>query len=225
MAGAKARFDRDRFEQLPVVGILRGFHVDGVCRAAESAARGGLTNIEIAMNSPGASAQIRSLVATVGGSMNVGAGTVLTFADLDAALEAGATFVVTPVVDEALIVRCRGLGIPVFPGAFTPTEVHRAWALEPLMVKLFPAGRFGPSYVAELKAPLSAVKLMPTGGVRLENLAEFLRCGADGFGVGNTLFPRGRMEAGDWAWIEEQTARFADVYRSAREEMGRADEG
>ncbi len=218
-------FDWDRFGALPVVGILRGYDVATVRRAAEAAARGGLTTLEVAMNSDGAPDQIRALCRAVGDRLNVGAGTVRSLADLDAASGAGASFVVTPGIDEAVIRACCDRGLPVFPGAFTPTEVHRAWQLAPRLVKLFPGGRFGPSYVAELKAPLSDVKLMPTGGVRLENLGEYLRCGADAFGVGSTLFPRDRMGAEDWDWIERQTRRFADAYRSARGANGRFDEG
>jgi 2-dehydro-3-deoxyphosphogluconate aldolase/(4S)-4-hydroxy-2-oxoglutarate aldolase len=218
-------FDHERFWALPVVGILRGFGEDAVCRAAEAAARGGLTTLEIAMNSADAPALIRALVRTVGGDLNVGAGTVRSLDQLDAACDAGAGFVVTPGIDEAVIGACRSRGIPIFPGAFTPTEVHRAWQLAPGLIKLFPGGRFGPSYIAELKAPLSDVKLMPTGGVRLENLAEFVRCGADAFGVGGTLFPRGRMNAGEWGWIEEQARRFARAYRVAQAARGSADEG
>ena len=223
--GVTSRFDRDRFWDLPVVGILRGFGEDAVCRAAEAAARGGLTTVEIAMNRRDPARLIRALVRTVGGDLNVGAGTVRTVADLDAAWDAGAGFVVTPGIDEAVIGACTARGIPVFPGAFTPSEVHRAWQLAPGLVKLFPGGRFGPSYVSELKAPLSDVKLMPTGGVRLENLAEFVRCGADAFGVGSTLFPRGRMEDGDWGWIEGQARRFADGVREARSGRGSSDAG
>ncbi len=157
--------------------------------------------------------------------MNVGAGTVRSLDDLDAAHDAGASFVVTPGIDEAVIRACTDLGLPVFPGAFTPTEVHRAWQLAPQLVKLFPGGRFGPSYVAELKAPLSDVKLMPTGGVRLENLAVFLSCGADAFGVGSTLFPRDSMSSGDWDWIERQAGRFVEGYRAGRGVKGQCDEG
>jgi 2-dehydro-3-deoxyphosphogluconate aldolase / (4S)-4-hydroxy-2-oxoglutarate aldolase len=218
-------FDQDRFWAFPVVGILRGFGEDVVCRATEAAARGGLTTVEVAMNSADAPALIRALVRAVGGDLNVGAGTVRTVDQLDAACDAGAGFVVTPGIDEAVIDVCRSRGIPIFPGAFTPTEVHRAWQLAPGLIKLFPGGRFGPSYIAELKAPLSDVRLMPTGGVRLENLAEFVRAGADAFGVGSTLFPRGKMDAGEWGWIEGQAGRFAAGYRAALATKVQADEG
>ncbi len=206
------QFDWELFEQLPVVGILRGFDVDTVIRATEAAYRGGLRTIEIAMNSDGAAWQIEVLRGRFDDRMNVGAGTVRDLAELDAALGAGAEFVVTPVVDEVVIGAGLEREVPVIPGAFTPTEIHRAWSLGAPLVKLFPGGRFGPSYIREVMAPLDQVKLVPTGGVTHDNLVDFLAAGAAGVGVGSTLFQRARLEAGDWAWVEAQARRYVGAY-------------
>ena len=186
------QFDWELFEQLPVVGILRGFDVDTVIRATEAAYRGGLRTIEIAMNSDGAAWQIEVLRGRFDDRMNVGAGTVRDLAELDAAL--------------------GEREVPVIPGAFTPTEIHRAWSLGAPLVKLFPGGRFGPSYIREVMAPLDQVKLVPTGGVTHDNLVDFLAAGAAGVGVGSTLFQRARLEAGDWAWVEAQARRYVGAY-------------
>jgi 2-dehydro-3-deoxyphosphogluconate aldolase/(4S)-4-hydroxy-2-oxoglutarate aldolase len=211
----KTGFSWDLFHDLPVVGILRGFGEEAVERLIEAALRGGLRNIEVTMNSEGAAGLIRLARRLAGDAANVGAGTVLGLEDLRAALEAGAEFIVTPVVAPAVIQACRGEGVPVIPGAFTPTEIHRAWELGADLVKVFPADRLGPEYLRSVKAPLPDVKLLPTGGVTVETLGAFKKAGADGFGVGSPLFARERVEAGDWAWVEAQARRFAGAFRAA----------
>jgi 2-dehydro-3-deoxyphosphogluconate aldolase/(4S)-4-hydroxy-2-oxoglutarate aldolase len=147
--------------------------------------------------------------------MCIGAGTVLNLELLQRALAAGATFIVTPVVNVEVIEECVRRKIPVFPGAYSPTEIMRAWELGATMVKVFPAETLGPSYVKAIKAPLPQVKLMPTGGVDLKTLGAYKKAGADGFGVGGPLFDRARVEAGDWNWIETQCRAFVKAYNSS----------
>jgi 2-dehydro-3-deoxyphosphogluconate aldolase/(4S)-4-hydroxy-2-oxoglutarate aldolase len=208
-------FSPETFHCLPLVGILRGFSAEATAACVQAALRGGLCNLEITMNTPGAADQIRAAGLLVGKRANVGAGTVCNLATLEAALDAGASFIVTPVVAEEVIAECVTRGVPVFAGAFTPTEIQRAWSLGATMVKLFPADCFGPSYVKAVKAPLDGVKLMPTGGVTLDNLAEYRRAGADAFGLGSPLFDSKQVAAENWDWIAAQTERFATAYREA----------
>ena len=211
----KNEFHRARFDELPVVGILRGFAADDVERIVESAVRGGLKNIEITMNSPGAEVLIRLTRRVAGGSMNVGAGTVLDETQLDAALDAGAGFIVTPVLNERVIRRCVEREVPIFPGAYTPTEIARAWEAGATMVKVFPADQLGPGYIKNLKAPLPHIALMPTGGVSLETLEAFVRAGASAVGVGSPLFHSERVRRQDWAWIESQCRAFTQAWQQA----------
>ena len=146
--------------------------------------------------------------------MCIGAGTVLNLELLEKALDAGASFIVTPIVNTDVIIKCVTHKIPVFPGAYSPTEVLQAWELGATMVKVFPAETLGPEYIKAIKAPLPLVKLMPTGGVDLKTLAAYRKAGADGFGVGSPLFDRARVEAGDWNWIETQCRAFVEAYSS-----------
>lgn len=206
------RFSWELFQRLPVVGILRGFERRTLPQLVEASIAGGLTNLEITMNTPDAVEQIRDAVRLAGGKMNVGAGTVVGLDALEAARGAGATFVVTPVVEPGVIERCRDLDLPVFPGAFTPTEVVRAWELGASMVKLFPAEAVGPGYIQRLKELLPQIQLMPTGGVDVETLGAYLRAGADAFGVGNPLFNKERVAACDWRWIENQCRTLGRRY-------------
>jgi len=203
----EATFEKSWFEAVPLVGILRGFGRSEIEQIVPAAMRGGLRQLEITMNSPGAPELIRRSRELAGKEMNIGAGTVLNLKDLDVALSAGALFIVTPVINEPVIRSCVKQGVPVFPGAFTPTEICRAWDLGAAMVKVFPADQLGPSYLKAVKAPLPHVKLMPTGGVNLETVAGYAGV-ADGFGVGSPLFAVERIRSGDWAWVEAQCRAF-----------------
>jgi 2-dehydro-3-deoxyphosphogluconate aldolase/(4S)-4-hydroxy-2-oxoglutarate aldolase len=208
-----ASFSQTLFQELPIVGILRGFTLEQMTELVRAAVRGGLKNIEITMNTPDAARQIRAAVAVAEGQLNIGAGTVINLELLDQALFAGAAFVVTPTVEPKVIAECVARKIPVFPGALTPTEVVRAWELGAMMVKIFPAESVGPGYIRALKAPLPHIKLLPTGGVDLKTLPDFLKAGADGFGIGSPLFNRQRIDSCDWAWLEAQCRAFAETCR------------
>ncbi len=167
------------------------------------------------MNTPGATAQIRAAVTSANNRLAVGAGTVTSLPELHEAHAAGASFIVTPVVVPEVIVECVRLGLPVFPGAFTPTEIHQAHRLGATMVKLFPANRLGPAYVRDLKAPLSSIPLLATGGITPESLPEYRRAGADGFGLGNPLLEPDRLNAGDWEWLRARATHFCTVWRNS----------
>jgi 2-dehydro-3-deoxyphosphogluconate aldolase/(4S)-4-hydroxy-2-oxoglutarate aldolase len=193
---------------VPIVGILRGFSTRQVVEIAGAAVRGGLRNLEITMGVAQTPEQIREARAIAGDRMQIGAGTVLNCELLEKALEAGATFVVTPVVNVDVIERCVAQNIPVFPGAYSPTEILRAWELGATMVKVFPAETLGAAHIKAIKAPLPNVKLMPTGGVDLKTISAYKKAGADGFGIGGPLFDRARVEAGEWGWIEAQCRAF-----------------
>jgi 2-dehydro-3-deoxyphosphogluconate aldolase/(4S)-4-hydroxy-2-oxoglutarate aldolase len=212
----KSGFSRELFEALPVIGILRGFNREQVVELVSAALRGGLANLEITMNSPEAALQIHEAKAAAAGRMNVGAGTVTSLALLDEALSAGASFIVTPTLNSAVLARCIQDQVPVFPGAFSPSEVVRAWDEGATMVKIFPAETLGPAYIRALKAPFPKIKLLPTGGVDLATLPEFLKAGADGFGVGSPLFDRRRVECGDWPWVGAQCRAFAETYQNVK---------
>src|SRR5690606_35070285 len=134
----------------------------------------------------------------------IGAGTVLDAEGAGHAIDAGAQFVVTPVVDLPTIAAVRSRNAPIVPGAYTPTELYTAWRAGATLVKLFPATNLGPGFVREVLAPLPELRLCPTGGVTLDNVADWFAAGAAGVGVGSSLMPRDALEAGRW---DEITAR------------------
>jgi len=209
-----ASFSIELFKQLPIVGILRGLPDAKLPPVVAAVRDGGLTNLEITMNTPGAADQIRAACAIAGPALNIGAGTVTDLGLLDEALAAGASFIVTPTLSAQVIERCVELKVPVFPGAFTPTEIARAWDLGATMVKVFPAEVLGPAYIRSVKAPLPHVRLMPTGGVDLSTLPAYVKAGADAFGVGSPLFRAERIAAEDWESVRQQCLALATAWRA-----------
>lgn len=214
-------FDADCFAAMPLIAILRGQSARAIKPVVHSLFAGGIRFLEITMNSPGATDQIRTATQEADARMSIGAGTVTTLPELDAAHDAGARFIITPVVVPTVIIECVRRGLPVFPGAFTPSEVHHAHQLGATMVKLFPAHRLGPGYIRDLKGPLGNVRLLATGGITPESLPEYAKAGADGFGIGSPLFPSERLAAGDWKWLQNRAAEFCESWSAACREMTR----
>ncbi len=201
------------FEEFPVIGILRGIAPADLAPLASAAADAGLRNLEITMNTDGAPAMIRRLVEEYGDRMNIGAGTVCRMDDLDLAEQAGAMFAVMPILDLDVVRACKYRRIVAVPGAFTPTEIYRAWDAGADLVKVFPAHTLGPNYVKAIAGPLPQIRLVPTGGVALDNIRAYRDAGAAGYGIGGLFFDRGRIAAGDWDWIGNQVKAFKAALR------------
>jgi len=209
---SKVIFSKEKFEKVPVVGIIRGNTFDEIRDILPVFVSAGLSTIEITLNTPSAGEIIRYACEEYAGRLNVGAGTVCSEKDLDEALAAGAQFIVTPIINPAVIKTCVNTGIPVFPGAFTPTEIYHAWDLGATMVKVYPATSLGASYIKDVKAPLNKIKLLPTGGVNKDNLAEFMKAGADGLGVGGQLFHKQYIADKDWSALKIHFEAFSGYF-------------
>jgi 2-dehydro-3-deoxyphosphogluconate aldolase/(4S)-4-hydroxy-2-oxoglutarate aldolase len=209
-------FNDTLFRSMPIVGILRFFPRDQVEHLVPAVVDGGLVNLEVTLNSPGAADLIRLTRDLLGPRGNVGAGTVTSMQGLDLALEAGASFIVTPVVLPEVIRACVERGVPVMPGAMTPTEIFTAWNLGASLVKVFPADQLGPGHLRAVKAPFPEIRLMPTGGVTVETLPAFRDAGADAFGVGSPLFDPRQVAAGNWDWFRQRASRFCESFGSPR---------
>ncbi len=199
-----------------VVAIIRRVPPERIEPLARALHAGGVRAIEVTLNTEGAIEAIRRLTGMLPADAAVGAGTVMTAEEVAAAVGAGATFIVCPHTDEEVIRTCRERGVPVLPGAYTPSEIVRAWRAGAAMVKLFPASHGGPRYLREVRAPLSDIPIVPTGGVTLENAADFVRAGAVAVGVGSSLTPKERIAAGDWAGLTDLAAHFVGAVRQGR---------
>ena len=203
-------FRWELFKKAPVVGIVRNLSLEEVKHILPVFRDAGFTTIEITMNTPDAEDIIRYAVDNEQEGLNIGAGTVCTKDDLELALDAGAQFIVTPILNKKVIKYCVKKGIPIFPGAFTPSEIYNAWTLGADMVKIYPATSLGPEYIKDLKAPMGQLKLLPTGGIGLENMSAFLKAGANGLGIGGQLFDKKLIQDKNWVGLRDHFRQFAD---------------
>ena len=200
--------DVKKFKQLPLLGILRGIEIDSVEPLMESIIASGLATIEITMNTKGAPRLIEKAVKTAGKNLTIGAGTVLDMQSLKAALGAGATFIVMPVLVTEVAQYCSKNKIPFFPGALTPQEIYNAWNSGAAMVKVFPAGLFGPGYFREIKGPFKDIELLACGGVTPEKLKDYFANGASAAAFGASVFKKEWLKKKDFKSIEEAIKRF-----------------
>jgi len=183
--------------RVPAIGILRGCPPQHAEEAATAAIEGGFTVLEVTLDSPEPHVSI-GRIAKLSGDVLVGAGTVRTVEDVGAAIASGAVFLVSPFVDETVVAEARRLGVPIVPGAATPTEVWQALHAGATAVKVFPAVQLGgPDYVRAIRGPLGNPHLVPTGGVSVDNAKAFLEAGAYAIGVGGSVFSIDALMAGD----------------------------
>jgi 2-dehydro-3-deoxyphosphogluconate aldolase/(4S)-4-hydroxy-2-oxoglutarate aldolase len=206
-ADVMERLARDR-----LVPVVRAPSSDSALNIVEALLEGGISTLELTMTVPGAIDVIREISKRFGDKTVLGAGTVLDSETALACAAAGAQFIVSPGFDRATVAACNQSGICVAPGALTPTEVLIAWREGADIVKIFPCDAMGgASYIKSIKAPLPHIPLMPTGGVTLENLVEFLRAGATAVGVGSNL----ANHALSHETIVERAMRFNECAKAA----------
>ena len=204
------KFSLLKFSTLPVIGIIRGLQLDEIKEILPIYIKAGFNTIEFTMNTPSAAKIIQYAVEKYGALLNVGAGTVCDEKTLEIALEAGAQFIVMPIVNETVIKSCVQQKIPVFPGAYTATEIYNAWSLGAAMVKVFPATSLGPDYFKDISGPLDQIKLVPVGGINSNNCVDFMRAGASGIGVGSQLFNTKMILEKDWEGLLIHFELFAN---------------
>ncbi len=184
------------------LGIARGLSEDVLIPAFEAALNGGIKQLEITLNTPQALELIQKARQHFGNRALIGAGTVCNPQELDQALTAGAQFIVSPLTNPAMIRHCVNEGIPVYPGALTPTEVYLAHEAGATMVKVFPIHQVGgPAYVKELRGPFPQIKILACGGVTPQNVPDYLAQGVAGIAVGSQLFRQEWLKAQDFAKI------------------------
>ena len=206
-----------RIEREGIVAVIRLEQSALLPRVVDALAAGGVRAIEVTMTVPGAIDSIRQLAASAPGDLLLGAGTVLDPETARRTVDAGARFVVSPVFRPAIIEACHAAGVPALPGCYTPTEILNAWDAGADIVKVFPAGGLGPAFFKDVRAPLPHVKLMPTGGVAIDNAGEWIRAGAVAVGVGSALVDPRLVAAGDFPAITERAARVVGHVRAARQ--------
>lgn len=205
---ATVGFDLARFEQEPVLGIIRGVDAESLSGVLDAVFAGGLRFVEITLNTPQAPQLIERAVAEFSGRLCLGAGTVRSVEDVKTALSAGAQFLVSPGYNEEVAACCREWGGTFFPGALTPTEIEKAWNGGAAMVKVFPASQVGPGYFRLLKGPFDDIKLMAVGGVGSRNVGEYLAAGASAVALGGSIISSERMQDRQFALIQKEIEEF-----------------
>jgi len=196
---------------VPVIGILRGVDEDFFPAVMTAAFDAGLQAMEVTMNTAGAERIVGRNLSRVPKGNYLGIGTVRNIDEAKRALDCGASFIVTPNTDAAVIEYARGLNVPVIAGAFSPTEVYTAWKCGAQMVKVFPCGLLGPSYIRELRGPFDDIDLVAVGGVTLENLRDYFDAGVRAVGAGSALFGKTALKERDLNKLSEHVRKFVEA--------------
>lgn len=207
-----------RIADTGIVGIVRGASADVVIDIVDALQCGGVDVVEVTADTANVTELLSEVSASFEDEVLLGAGTVLDAETARTVLMNGAEFIVTPTVDDATIETANRYSAPVFPGAYTPTEVIEAYEAGADAVKLFPASTGGPDHVSAVKGPLSHVPLVPTGGVSTENAADYFEAGATAVGVGSSLVDLDAAARGDYETITRNAEAFTRIAEEARDD-------
>ena len=205
-----------RIESSGIVAIIRANSSNELIKTAEAIKNGGVDVIEITMTTPGALSVITEVSKYLGDEVLIGVGSVLDAETARVAMLAGAEFVVSPVTKNDVIDTCNRYGKVVIPGAFTPTEILYAWETGADYVKVFPSSGVGPSYIKDIKAPLPQIPLIPTGGINIENAADFIKAGSAALGVGSALVSNAIIDSGDFKKLTQRAKELVSAVNSSR---------
>jgi 2-dehydro-3-deoxyphosphogluconate aldolase/(4S)-4-hydroxy-2-oxoglutarate aldolase len=205
-----------RLEELGVVAVIRLRDPGRLRAVVDALAAGGVRALEVTMTVPGAVDLIREMAPAMPAGFLLGAGTVTDATTAAAVIDAGASFVVGPVFRREVIDACHERGAAAIPGCFSPTEILAAHDAGADIVKLFPATALGPQFIKDVRAPLPQVKLMPTGGVTIENAGDWVRAGAAAVGIGSALVDAKVVESGRFETITANAQRVVAGVAAAR---------
>ncbi|MBQ7045923.1 MAG: bifunctional 4-hydroxy-2-oxoglutarate aldolase/2-dehydro-3-deoxy-phosphogluconate aldolase [Clostridia bacterium] len=200
-----------------IIAIIRGVDSKKLIKVAQAMYDGGIRLLEITYSANGSVSDeetannIKLLSEHFKGKMFIGAGTVLTTKQVKLTKKAGGQFIISPDVNVAVIKKTRKLKMVSLPGALTPTEIQTAHNAGADMIKLFPITNMGPDYVKAIKAPLSHVKMLAVGGVNLNNMADYLSVGINGFGLGSNITPKKHIDEENYPEITALAKQYVDA--------------
>lgn len=202
-----------------IVVILRGVDSEKLIPLTEALYKGGIRFVEVTFSADGSisdreiAEKINKLSRHFYGRMHIGAGTVLTENQVELIKIAGAEFIISPDTNVMVIKKTKELGLISIPGALTPSEIQQAHDAGADFVKLFPVSQFGVDYIKAVKAPLSHIRLLAVGGVNLDNMADYLKAGVCGFGIGNNIINQKMLNMGDYEGITKLAERYVAVIK------------
>ncbi len=199
-----------------VIAVVRMENTDLVLPVCEAMVAGGVIALEITLTIPGALAAIRETSRHFGSRAVVGAGTVLNAADGQAALSAGAEFVVSPISKPEIVTVAQAADRPAMLGAYTPTEAQSAYEAGADFIKIFPADNLGPGYIKLLRAPLPHLRIIPTGIAKADDVPAFIKAGCVAVGLGSLLVSLPDARSGNWPELTRRARAFVEAVRIAR---------
>src|SRR5690242_4061452 len=199
-----------------IIAVVRAQKAQQVIPLSEALIAGGVIAIEITMTTPNAIEAIRDARKELGRRALIGVGTVLTEKVCRDAIEAGAEFVVTPICRTEFVAIAHAADRSIMLGAYTPTEAQTAFEAGADFIKIFPADTLGPGYIKALRAPLPHLKIVPTGGVDVHNVADFLKAGCVALGVGGSLVSSKILQEEDWAGLTKKADEFVKAAKSVK---------
>ena len=204
-----------------IVAIVRGLKPEYIVRLGHAFEEGGIGLMEVTYNQKApdtwknTAAAIEAVEKEFGDRMLVGAGTVITPEQVSMTYNAGGHYLVTPATQPEIIRMGKALGLGLYPGAFSPTEILEAWNAGADAVKVFPAGSLGPGYIKAVSAPLGHIPLMAVGGVNEKNAADYMKAGCVGLGVGGNLVNKEWIENGEWDKVTALAREFMKAVKEA----------
>ncbi|KXG44366.1 bifunctional 4-hydroxy-2-oxoglutarate aldolase/2-dehydro-3-deoxy-phosphogluconate aldolase [Tepidibacillus decaturensis] len=201
-----------------LVAVIRRPKTEQIRSIAAALVKGGVGALEITVDTPGVFRMIERIKEEFGEKVLVGAGTVLDAETAKTAIDAGSDFIFSPIVDEKTIEMTVRYGKISIPGVMTPTEIVKAYQAGADLLKIFPANSLGPNYIRELKGPLGHIPMMPTGGVSLDNVEQFIKNGAVAVGVGGTLLNKQAIAEERFEVLTETAQQFVKLIKKARGE-------
>jgi 2-dehydro-3-deoxyphosphogluconate aldolase/(4S)-4-hydroxy-2-oxoglutarate aldolase len=207
----------DAIGALGVIAVVRLDNATQLRAVVDALASAEVRAVEVTVTMPGALEAMAALSAARGDQVLIGAGSVLDGETARLAILAGARFVVAPIFRPSVVELCHRYDVAAIPGGYTPSEILTAWEGGADLVKVFPARTLGPGYLQELKGPLPQLRLVPTGGVTVENAGPFIAAGAFAVGVGGALVASDAVRRGDFARVTAYGRQLTAAIRTARE--------
>jgi 2-dehydro-3-deoxyphosphogluconate aldolase / (4S)-4-hydroxy-2-oxoglutarate aldolase len=207
----------DRLLSNGVFAVIRTTDTKKIKKVVEAISNGGVKNIEITMTVPNAVNAITELVRSSGNDIIIGAGTVIDSKLVSAVIDAGAKFVVSPIWDINIFKECRSRDVVCVPGCYSPTEIFQAWHAGADVIKVFPATSLGPQFFKDLSGPFPNIRLMPTGGVTIANVHEWVKAGAVAIGIGSDLLDKKAIDEERYEVLTERATRLVENFQNARD--------
>jgi 2-dehydro-3-deoxyphosphogluconate aldolase / (4S)-4-hydroxy-2-oxoglutarate aldolase len=202
-----------------VFAVVRTAETKKVDQIVEAISRGGVKNIEITMTVPNAIDAIRTVAKSSSSDIIVGAGTVTEKRVVKELANAGAKFIVSPIWDIEILNECQRQNIICVPAGYTPTEIFQAWKAGAELIKIFPATTLGPRFIKDIAGPFPEIKLMPTGGVTVENVGEWIKAGAAAVGIGGDLIDKEAIKANKFDLLTDKALKLVQNIQKVKNEI------